>query len=99
MPGPPEAAQVDRGGELLLQDVEVPAVADRAPRGSSRLHQTGALPERDPRLPARPAPGPLDQPAAAAARVGDAAAGRRHVRAIRLVRRAYQLRLGAWRDT
>ena len=63
VPGPPDGAHLHQGEELLLQDVEVPGVADQAPRGQPGLHPARALPERGAGLPARAAPGPLDQPA------------------------------------
>ena len=56
-----------------------------------------ALPQRAPGLPARAAPGPVDQPAEEPAPVGHPAAVRRPVRDLRLVRRAPQLRLRARR--
>ncbi len=56
------------------------------------LHPARAVPERGARLPARAAPGSVDQPAELAARVGHPAALRRPVRDLRLVRRADQLR-------
>ena len=91
------AADVDRGGELLLQDVEVPGLADRHDPAPARPRPPRALPQRGARLPARSAAGPLHQPAAHASRVGHPAAVRRQVRHLRLVRRAHQLRLGARR--
>ena len=45
-PDPPDAAHVHQGAELLLPAVEVPGLADRAPRGASGLHPAGAPPER-----------------------------------------------------
>ena len=88
------AAHLHQGEELLLPDVEVPGVADQAPRGASGLHPARALPERGAGLPARAAAGPVDQPAHDAPAVGHPAALRRPVRDLRLVRRADQLRLG-----
>ena len=61
------------------------------------LIRPGAVSQRDPRLPARSAPGPLHQPAADAPHVGHPAAVRRQVRHLRLVRRPHQLRLRARR--
>ena len=43
VPRPPDAADLHRGGELLLQDVEVPGLADRA---TSRTHPDLVRPER-----------------------------------------------------
>src|SRR5215468_9754283 len=90
----PEAAVLHQREELLLPDVEVPGVADQAPREQPGLHPTRALPQRGARLPARAAPGPLDQPADGAPFVGHSLALRRPVRDVRLVRRAYQLHFG-----
>ena len=92
--GPPDAADVHRGRELLLQDVEVPGLADRLHHRAARSDPARAVSQRDPRLPAGPAAGPVDQPAQAPAHVGDPAAVRRPVRDVRLVRRADQLLLG-----
>ena len=38
VPRPPDAARLHQGEELLLPDVEVPGLADRAPRGAPGLH-------------------------------------------------------------
>ena len=85
---------VDRGGELLLQDVEVPGLADRPHRAAT---PTSIRPERYRNemlgFLREPLPGSLDQPAAHAARVGHPAAVRRPLRHLRLVRRAHQLRV------
>ena len=59
------------------------------------LHPAGPVPQRGAGLPARAAPGPLDQPAAGAARVGHSLALRREPRHLCLVRRPHQLRLRA----
>ena len=62
VPRPPDAADVHRGGELLLPDVGVPGLAAALSRGPSGRGPARALPERAPGLPARAPPGPLDQP-------------------------------------
>src|SRR6267378_942982 len=95
VPRPPDGAHLHQGEELLLQDVEIPGLADQASRGQPGLHPARAVPERGAGLPARAAPGPLDQPAESAPPVGHSPAVRRPVRDVRLVRRADQLRLGA----
>src|SRR6185295_1509117 len=50
--GPPDAADVHRGRELLLQDVQVSGLADRLHHDAARPDPPRALSQRDPRLPA-----------------------------------------------
>ena len=93
VPRPPDAADLHRGGELLLPDVGVPGLAAALPGGPSGRRPARAVPERAPGLPARAPPGPLHQPAEEPASVGDPPPVRRPVRDLRLVRRAPQLRV------
>ena len=87
-----DGARTPQGEQLLLPDEQVPGVAHRAHRGAPRLHPAGALPERGPRLPARPPGGPLHLPAEEPPHLGDHAPLRRELRHLRLVRRPDQLR-------
>ena len=89
-----DGSRTPQGEQLLLPDGQIPGVAHPAHRGASRFHPAGTVPERGPRLSARPPGGSLHLPAEEPPHLGDHASLRRELRHLRLVRRADQLRHG-----